>query len=362
MSPRKLAVMAVVALGLVVATASVLNKQNVRTETPIEQKTVPALSAKLNEVRRLSISRADEATDIHLGEDGVWRISQLKDYPADTAKIRQFLYRLSTSVRKEMKTANPDLFKRLSLTDNAAVRAQAFLKDEEKPLLDILVGKKDETFGGTYIRNYADNQSWLVSEDIALHPVALSWVDEVILNVNRARIWKIRIQHKGKPVVEIDRLNPGGDFTLKNIPDGKELTAHYSIYTVATAMENMKLANVAKAKILPAPVITTVHFLTLDGLEVQVEIAPEGTVMGQHWAKVSARFVPEAILDTEQAKSLSNPPEQVQKEAEAINAHTSEWIYKLSEFSFKLFVSTMDDLTKKKESAAVTDQKAKAKP
>lgn len=359
MSPRKLLVMAVIALGLVVSAASVLNKQQVSTEMPVEQKTVPALAAKLNEVQRLSVSRADEATDIHLGTDGVWRIAQLKDYPADTAKIRQFLYRLSTSVRKERKTANPDLFKRLSLTDNAAVRAQAFTKDADKPIVDILVGKKEVTFGGTYLRDYGENQSWLVSEDVTLHPAALTWVDEVILNVNRARIWKLRIQHKGKPVVEIDRLNPGGDFTLKNIPEGKELSTHYAIYTVATAMENMKLANVVKAKALPAPVTTTVHFLTLDGLEVQVEIAPEGTAVGQHWAKVSARFVPEAILDGEQAKALSNPPEQVQKEAEAINARTSEWIYKLSEFSFKLFVSTMDDLTKKKVSAASAEPKAK---
>lgn len=350
MSSKKLLVLTIIAVLLGVAAVKVLGKQEQATEVMEQAAVAPGLEEKIPGIDHLIFTSAKQSSDVVLGEGGAWGVKQLDGYPADKHKIRQVLYRLAASKRMEKKTSNPDLLGKLSLSDDLAMRIQLFAKGEEKPLLDILTGDGDKTFKGTYIRAAGDNQSWLVSEDLTYGSAPLGWVDEVIINLDRARVWQIRINHKGLPPVEIDRKTPGGDFLLKNLPENANQDAsHYDVYTVGTALENMKLANVAKADALPDAITTTAHFLTVDGLEVQVDIAPE-KIEGQHWAKVSARFVPEAIQESAEAKKLSKKPEEVQQEAEAINARTSGWIYKLAPTPYKQLMKTMDDFAEKKPS------------
>lgn len=358
MSKKALVILLAMAAVLGIAATQVTRTQQSEMTEEAQQATVPGLKDKLNAITHLRFTRGDNVTDLVATEDGVWQVEQLKDYPADREKIRQFLYRLSSSTHLEKKTADPALLSRIRLSDKTALRAvgMAGKSGEESPAFDILIGKYDDVFRGTFLRAQGDEQSWLVSENLKAEPEALYWVDPVIVNIDRARVWKIFLKSEGKPAVEIDRINPGGDFTLKNILVGKELTAHYDIYTISTALENMKLANVAKAEKTPDAVKTIARFEMLDGLVITVEIAP-GLVKGTHWAKVSARFDPVLVVDSEEAKKLAKSPEDVQKEVEEITAQTGQWIYILSEFPYKLLTKTMDDLTKKVTSSTKGSQK-----
>lgn len=346
MSGRKLMFLLAVAAALVAAAVLVLGKQQRATSAQKEISTpaVAGLQGKINDVRHLSISQSNMLTDVELGDDGVWRVKQLTDYPADISKIRQYLYQLASAKRLERGTANPEMFSRVQLSDAAGVRIKG-AGVGDAPVFDVVIGKFDRTLKGTFLRRYDEDQSWLVSEKLTPEVTDLFWVDPVIVNVERSRIWQIRLDHQGRPPVEIDRERPAADFLLKNIPHGMELTSVYDIYSIATAVENMRLSNVAKADTLPDPVTTTAHFLTIDGLELEVRIAP-GKVRGTHWAQVEARFLPEAILESEEAKKLGKKPEEVQKEVAEINARVGGWIYILDDFAYKLMTRGMDEVTK----------------
>lgn len=356
MNARKLIILLVLAGALVVAAALVLGKQQRVTsaETEISTPAVVGLQGKINDVRHLSISQSNLRTDIELDKDGVWRVKQLTGYPADLSKIRQYLYQLASAKRIERGTADPEMFSRVRLSDDTGVRIKG-AGTEDAPVFDVVIGKFDRTLKGTFLRVHDENQSWLVSEKLTPEVTDLFWVDPVIVNVERSRIWQIRLGHEGLPPVEIDRERPAADFLLKNIPEGKELTGVYDIYSIATAVENMRLSNVAKSDALPDAVKTTAHFLTIDGLELEVRIAP-GKVRGTHWAQVEARFLPEAIIDTEEAKKLSKKPEEVQKEVAEINARVGGWIYILDDFPYKLMTRRMDEVTK-----PITTEKDKKK-
>lgn len=347
MSGKKLLLLLVLAVAVIAAALVAVGRKQKETagNEDVSRATVPGLSEKLNAVRHLTFSRGGVQTDVYTDAEGAWHVQQLSNYPADVKEIRKFLYLLASSKRMEKKTADPDLLPRVHLSEDTAVKVTGMETDDAPPLFNVLIGKRDENFQGTFLRDAGDNQSWLVSEKLAVEPANLAWVDKEILRIDHARIWKIRLAHEGGLVVEIDREKPAGDFVLNTIPKGKELSAHYDIYTVSTAVENMKFANVAKAEALPDPVKTTAHFLTIDGLELEVRIAP-GAVKGMHWATVSARFLPEAILESEEAKKLSKTPEEVQKEVAAINARTQGWVYVLDEFPYKLLMKTMEDFTK----------------
>lgn len=345
MSGKKLTLLLLAAGALIAASAFVLTRQKEDTafESAGADYAVPGLSDKINALTSMTVGKADAEVALYADEQGVWRVRQLSDYAANRKKIRQFLFQLAASKRIEKKTADPALLSRISLDDKAGIRVKAQAKGEEKPVFDVVIGDYDGAFKGTFLRNHGEDQSWLVSDKLAPEANEIYWVLTEILHVDRARIWQVHFKHEGKPDVEIVRKNPGGDFLLKNIPSGRKATSNYAIYTLSTGLEGLRFVNVAKAEKLPDPVTVVATFLTLDGLQVEIRLAP-GSVKGMHWAQVEARFVPEAIQEDEQAKKLSKSPEEVQKEAEAINARTRGWIYMLEDYFYALFQRTMDEM------------------
>ncbi len=318
-------------------------------------KVAPALAENVNTVTQVKLSDIEHASTITQSGDNRWHVEELDGYPADVKKLRAMLYRLAASEYKAKKTADPALLSRLSVDDENAVRIQAYTADTENPVADVLTGRYDPTFKGTYMRLPGEDQSWMISEDITYSAQPLTWVEKVVANVPRARVWQVELNHKGKPTVLINRERAAGDFTLEGIPEGKEVSAHYDIYTIAMAAENMKLRNVLHSDDLPGKVQTVAYYRTLDGLEVQIDIAPE-TIGGMHWATVAARYVPELVREDEASKKLAIPEDDVKAEIESINAITSGWMYQLDDYAYRLMTKTMDDLTRARSSTEDASQ------
>lgn len=346
MKGARLLTMVVIAGAVAGAAAVVIGRQSaeVAADRELSGPVAPGLQEKLNGVRHLQVSNPKTQSDIRMVTGNHWVVEQMSNYPADTQKIRQFLYQLATSVRQEKKTASPELFGEINLTDGLGVRVQAFEQEGQPALFDLMFGLYDRTFHGTFVRGREDTQTWLASGQLEPKVEPLSWIDPLILDLNRSRVWSMRLVHEGKPEVSIRREKPAGDFTLDHIPKGRELSAHYDIYTVSTAMERMRLANVAKGAALPDPVKTRAYFRTMEGMEVEVDIAP-GRIAGTHWAKVQARYFPQDALTDEAAVKLSKTPEEVKKEVDEINARTADWVYILDDGSYRLLTKTMEDVT-----------------
>lgn len=329
MPPRKLTLLTILTVLLGVTAAVVLNTQerNISAIKPVA--VVPELKEKIARVDRLIFTSAKHASDVLRGEDGVWRVKQLEGYPADMRKIRQLFYRLEASKRMEKKTADPELLHKLSLSDDRAMRIRLYAKGEEKPLLDLLTGDGDPTFKGTYVRAAGDTQSWLVSEDLTYGSAPIGWADEGILNLDRTRVRRILLTHRGRPPLELERKHPREAFRLVQPPKSAARIDDTALRGLTEALENLKFVTVAKAGKLPGEVKTTARFLTADGLEVQVELASQKG-KGQHAARISARLVPE---------NAGSPSKTARKEAETIRATTSGWIYTLSPTAYAALTS-----------------------
>jgi hypothetical protein len=306
----------------------------------------PELPEQLNAITNISLSDSSKETLIKREKLGHWVVREMDEYPADKEKIRAMLYRLAQSRNMEKKTADPRLFDRLGLAEKSARRLRLSIGHTGSPVLALLSGNYDEVFKGTYVRAEGDNQSWLASGDLTFDPAPLAWVEREILRVDQSRIWQVRIRHADTETeLAINRKNIAGDFVLED----REVTNYYALYNVANALEHLQLAHAMRGEKLPGSPAQTALFRTMDGLEVEIRLAPDGDAKNQHWAKISARFVAAAAQkEDENATKIGHAPEDVKKEAAAINARTGAWVYTLTPEAYALLITKPSALLKEK--------------
>ena len=351
----------IVLLAAIAAVVVFLSMQDAAPPEEVGKRTLPELEGRLNDVRLIVVSRGDEEVKVFQDTDNVWKVQQLESYPADLTKVRRVLYRLEQSRLLETKTNNPKRLGRLMLDDAYGHVLRLMTRDDSgyQPLSDIIIGKLAPDFKGTYLRYYEDPQSWLATEQIEVKADPLKWVDPIMLNVPRSRVKSVEILHTGADVLTITRDKPGADFEILGKPEDKAVESNYQVNIIASAMEMMRLSDVAAASKVKLPKTQLlVTFKTFDGMEVYFDIGSENDTE-YSWAKAYAAYNPDLVPvpseDTEEAqKKAEEQAVAVMAEVDAINARLSGWLYKIASHHQALLKKKMDDLVKAKPSTSNT--------
>jgi Domain of unknown function (DUF4340) len=283
------------------------------------------LKSRINEIDRVTITRADEELTVYMDDNHVWRVKEAHDFPASSAEIRKLLLYLSQSELRDAKTANPELLPRLNLDE-----AQAFnltLWKGEQSLYSVLLGKLTPEKSSTYVRpNATDAQSYTASGQLEVSTNPLDWLFYDLFSVKVERVRKVAYALDGHKPYEYRRTNPTEELRLAELPQGKELKQRYQFVSPAAFIEKLNFTEVLPAsKSIDAP-LGRVTVSTFDGLNVRFTL---------HRVNFENYFAIHAEADNAAYQKVTESTQEFTvtiQEADAINQRTSGWIYKLGQY------------------------------
>ncbi len=315
---------------------------------------LPKLSKQVNVLDALEVTGQDGAVHVVRGEDDVWRVVELHDYPASLEKIRRYIYLLSESKIQAVKTSDPLRYQGLGLADGKAPVLS--LKEGDSNVVSLRLGNFDETFKGTYVLVDDDPQVVLTSEDITTRATPIVWVNDVMMDLSRARVQKVELVHASGDSVVLSRGSIGADIALKDVPAGKQAKNVYELESIASSLENLRFTDVTKASEVQGSGALLITFSTFDGMEVYLDVTQENDSDHQ-WVKAYATYNPALLAavdqdDQEAVKAADAKRTEVQAEVKALNATLSGWLFKLDAAHYRQLSKTKSDLLSDIEKAA----------
>ncbi len=234
---------------------------------------VPGLHDHLNDVSRLVVKGAGDKTLATLvrGDKG-WTLAEKGGYGVDGGKLRELLLKLSQARLVEQKTANKDKYAALGVQDIADADAkgvQIELQGLAQPV-SLIIGDANP-HGGSYVRRAGDAQSWLTATTLSVDKDAAHWLSKDIASIAASRIARVNLTHADGSTLAIVKQAPGdADFTLVDMPKGREAGDAFSINSIAGVLEGLRFDDVLPAReAAPEAGALKAHFETFDGLVIE---------------------------------------------------------------------------------------------
>lgn len=322
-------------------------------------KLFPELEKQVNDVHTILIERAAGSITLQRAAGG-WGVTEKQGYPVDMESVRKSLIALAQMTAVEAKTSDPERYSKLGVEDITAAGAasiQVTLKDAGgKEVAKLILGKEQEGKGGmpsgnVYVRRPGDKVSYLAKGNPDIKPAALDWLKKEILKVSRDRVQSVVITHPDGEVVRVERSKPeDSEFSLANMPEGKELTYPGAPSSVSSTLEWLNLEDVVPAAEVDfgTGAGAKSEYRTFDGLLVRAELKE---VDGKCYARFNAVYEAPAAIGpvaepAPEAAAGKPKPEEVQKEAEALQNRLKDWVFVIPAYNKSSFAKRMSELVK----------------
>ncbi len=310
---------------------------------------LPDFKAVANDVTVVTISRSDESENLQIRRDADgWVVTERDDYPADIGKIRQLIIALADAEIVEEKTANPENYDRLGVADpDTGGSGTEVVVSGDGFSHSVILG--DTAQGNFRYARVTDNQtSYLIDQNPDLPTAVGDWLTADLIDLAAARVRRVRISHADGETIVIEKSEEAQtDFTVLDIPDGRELSYAAVANSIGGALTSLTLEDARAAT--GDTRTTTVVFETWDGLTVSAGIVAEGD---DAWVTFSADAAPvvsdKASEETVDA-SASAKPSPIE-EADEINTRLSGWQYQIAVYKRDMLVRRWDDILKSLES------------
>src|SRR5436190_10981665 len=197
MNQKMLVRLVVVALVALVGALWLGSRRGPNTEIEGHKALVPGLKDALNDVSAIRIAGAElkPIATIEKGDKG-WKVAERGGYPADSAKVREFLLKLADGELIEAKTANPELHKKLGVEDPAQKGATSVQVElvGGKAAGKLVIGRFNGLGGdGTFVRPAADKQAWLAKGNLTVDKQPSDWLRKELVDIPSSRIQTVEI-------------------------------------------------------------------------------------------------------------------------------------------------------------------------
>lgn len=232
---------------------------------------VADLGDHVNDVSGMVVTTANKNIAVTLNKtDGVWTVAEKGGYPADVGKLREFLLKLADARLVEKKTAKADRYADIGLSDISDPKAKgvAVQIDGLATPVGFIAGIYNAQGGGTYIRRIAKEQSWLATGNLIADKEPANWLHKELVNIPFERIASVTITHAdGKALRVFKDKASDPNFTIANLPKGREPTSEFAANGLASVLADLKLDDVAPASEVAVPdKVTEVSYATFDGV------------------------------------------------------------------------------------------------
>ena len=333
----------------------------------------PVLEERVNDVTEVTVTGQDGSFTVKREGDS-WGALDKGGYPIDFSKVKALVVGVSGFDVIEPKTANPAYHAKLGVEAPDAADSESkrvTLKDDAGTVLaDVIVGDARAAAGrgggqpSLYARRADEDQAYEVTGRLVVDANAANWLDRKIVALPQERVAAVTITHPDGEVLRVSRTSADEtDFAVADLPEGRELVWEGVARSVATAAQNLSLEDVGRAGELfdfDAAETTVAEYRTFDGL---VLTATTAQADDKTYLAVAARAedVPappappapeedegdgEGDAEADAAEDEGPTFEEVQAEAEEINARVGGWVYVVPGWSATNLRKRMDELLK----------------
>ncbi len=426
MNAKTLYILAGVAV-LALAAAVAINFSN-RPESDVSEQAkalLPQLHDHVNDVSAITLTGADNKVlaTLKRGSDG-WTVAEKSGYPADLAKIREFLLKLDAATIVEAKTSNPKLYADLGVSDVKDKDAKGTLVELSglaQPVRIIVGNFNGAGGGGTFVRRDGDAQSLLVKGNISVAKNIADWEKRDLTDIAASRLKAVVLTGPDGKVLKVSKEQSGdSNFKIADVPKGREASSEFAANSLGSTLAALKADDVLAAKdAAPGDKVYKAEYLTFDGLVIDIaawdkdgkdyaqlsakldSAAAEATITAEQAkaksdydaavaaaarkaaddkqavdkqaadkqasaSAASAPDVPKPLAVSDAAKDRQDRLDALNKEVEVLNKTFAGWTFVLPSFKFADITKTMDDMLKpleqKKTDAKGPEKPAAAKP
>jgi len=343
---------------LVVAALVLLVPGKTSRQSEVEKsRLLPGLQEQVNQLDWLRIVGPGGKTIATLTRgEGYWQVEEVFGYRADWPRLKVLLGDLAQAEIVERKTANPDYYGRLGVQDISQADAGGVMIEfsEASGLPSLIVGNRLQGRDGHYVRLQGSADSYLIDRSLEVSTDRLSWLDKSIVHVADNEVVEVRITHAdGEQVLATKASADDEDFSLQNIPEGREIQSAWAVNSLANGLASLSLEAVAPESEIDWTGATRFALITADGLQIEADLAAtpdqeendSGDV--EYWIRLSASLY-QTALDI-----AVTPPEEGENEtakrAESINQRVEGWAYRIPKYKFDGMTKRMEDLLKTPE-------------
>ena len=343
MTRKSVQILAAAVVGLLLLLVVV--QRGDRFETlPADQLMLPGFASHANDVRRIDIQRPDDEPPITIQlTDGEWSVSARDGYPADFGKLSKLIIALAEATTVEEKTSNPERYAALGVDDpsEGGSGTRVTLTGDGFSYAVVL---GDEARGDfRYARVADDATSYLVNQDLSIPDDVTGWLKPDIIDIALQRVRRVTISHAdGERVVVEKEAQDSTNFSVLDVPEGRELSYDTVGNSIGGALSNLELEDVRAA--VDGEAVTTVDFDTWQGLSVTVALLSEDDA---DWLSLSATTSADDA-DADDPENTNDPEtgRDVLSEADSINDRLSGWQFRIADFKKNTLTRRWEDLLK----------------
>lgn len=307
---------------------------------------LPGLAARVNDVDRITaVGAGDTVLATLTRDDEAWTVTELAGYPADLDTVRAVLAGLAQAEVIEQKTSNPDYYARLGVEDLSLEDAKGVRLDlaAGEQGWSLIVGKEAANRGGFYLREAQTATSVLADFDENIPQDAAGWVNTRVIDIMAGEVAEVQIIHPDGETVTARKVSADEtDFTLLEMPEGRELVSAWSINSLGSALSTLSFETVKRLEsedVLDWGQAVKIQTVLFSGLTVDAQVldTEEGFLVR---LDASAPFM--------EAAGEENP--QLQSTVDEINQRVSGWVYQIPAFKAEALTKRLEDLLREVES------------
>jgi len=271
--------------------------------------------AALDGVRKITLVAASgETVSPERDVAGVWRLPGKAGYPADPAKIRGFLLKLSASRLLEEKTSDPARFGALGL--DAGIEASLY-DAAGKIIFAASFGKNFDERDATYVKPATQSAAYLASGAFSLSVAPMDWANVESVAIPSGLIASIEsVSAQDSYVIARTIKKDKEKWTLASNGAAVKAKSQSALQGVASALEAFAIADVKPAASLATyfdgASATTMMYSLKDGALIMATLAKDQD--GKAWARFDVASAPqpakvgEAAAEAAQEESASPAP------------------------------------------------------
>jgi hypothetical protein len=339
-------------LTFLVAAAVLMTPQRAGRDGPATAEAlVPGLEAKVNQVSGLKVTGAGNRPVATLRRsEQAWVVVEADGYRADWERVRRLLSDLAQARVLEAKTDNPAYYGRLGVEDVGAQDAAGLLIEfeGEAGLPAVIIGNAAQSRSGQYVRLSDSAVSALADRSFDVPAERRDWLDTDVVDIGDGGVLELSIVHADGESVRIQRASVNEEnFTLLDIPEGREIRSAWNVNAPANGLASLKLDDVRPDSEMDWSGALRFTLTTEGGLQIEVDGV---TIPGQagddgaeHWLRLRANLFTTAVDPG--TGQVGDEDAAVARAAE-INQRVSGWAYRVPSYKYETLSRRMEDLLK----------------
>jgi hypothetical protein len=242
---------------------------------------LPTLKAALNDTARIrAITPAGPVTFER--DEERWVVREKSNYEANAQRVNRLLLGLAHLKRIEAKTSKVERYGKIGLREPGkdGSNANRYTVEDASGTVttDIIIGDRKPARANPnanefYVRVPGNPQAWLVEGSLPVSADVTDWLIEALFDLDVDRVKRVLVTHSDGE--RLDVLHSPGvhdGYTLKGIPEGREVDNQLLVRNVATGVMQFVLDDVepASAHPKPAKLDVALDITTYDGLTVNI--------------------------------------------------------------------------------------------